>query len=153
MYRNNTSSDLFEDEVDGSLFSKELFKEFIIPYVKQLEKFYGGISYYHSCGKLTTFLPDLAEINIQNLMQISPWTDLSKAVEMLPENIVLQRALHPVNDVSAASEEWMRENLKKIINESKGRKIEIWADALYEGSWNTVGKVKKLIEIFRELTA
>lgn len=152
VYRNTTSSDLYEDEVDGNLFSKETFSEFIMPYVKQLGEFYNGMSYYHSCGKLTTFLPDLAAANIESLIQISPWTDLSKSAEILPKRIVLQKALHPVKDIAEADEEWMRKNLTTIIEESRGRNVEIWADALYDGGWDTVRKVKTLVKIFREIT-
>lgn len=151
-YRSNTSSDLFEDEVDGGVFSKETFSEFIVPYVKKLGEFYNGISYYHSCGNLTPFLPDLALSNIESVIHISPWTDMKKAVEIMPESITLQKSLHPFNDVAEADEEWMKKNLSNIIEEAKGHKLEIWADGLYSGSWNTVNKAKKLVEIFREIT-
>ncbi len=151
VYRTLTSSDLFEDEVDGNLFPPKVFEEFILPFVRDLSEYYGGISYYHSCGNMTPFIPCIKQSGVQDLFQVSPWSDYERMVDELPEGITIQKALHPANDVLMASEEKMRDVLQKIISKAKGRKVEIWADALYEGSWDTLEKVKQLVRIFREV--
>ena len=154
VYRNNTSSDQFEDEVDGNLFSKETFNNFILPYSRKLSEYYKGTYYYHSCGNLTQFIDKFdKKLNLEYMIHISPFTDISKVIEYLPEKVILQRSLNPLTDVMMADEEKMRNSISKIIRQSRGRKIEIWADALYEGGWNTVNQVKKLVKVFRELVA
>ncbi|MCP4401589.1 MAG: hypothetical protein GY801_30355 [bacterium] len=152
IYRLSTSSDQYEDEVDGNLFSSNTFKNFILPYSKKLSAYYGGISYYHSCGNLSPFLEQFPQLNITNRLHISPHTDIEKAMESLPKNVVLQISLHPIEDVMLADEEKMRLKLEKIITQTKNRNVEICPDALYEGGWNTVNQVKKLIKVFREVS-
>jgi hypothetical protein len=152
VYRTLTSSDLFEDEVDGNLFPPDFFNEFILPYVKDLNDYYHGNSYYHSCGNMTPFLPYIKQIDVQDLFQVSPWSDYEKMVEELPKNIVIQKALHPINEVQMASEETMRNTIKNIIQKAKDRKVEIWADALYDGGKDTLEKTIQLVRIFREET-
>lgn len=153
VYRDISNSDMFEDEVDGNLFSPQMYREFVLPYEKQLSIYYGGISYYHSCGNLTPFLSDMLALNITNVLHISSWTDLAKAVEVFPENITFQRSLHPINDVINADEKAMRKNLEEIIRAANGRDLHICPDALYEGSWYTIEKVKQIVRIFREITS
>lgn len=152
VYRNNANSDCFEDEVDGNLFSPQMYREFVLPYEKQLSEYYGGINYYHSCGNLTPFLEDMTTLNITRELHVSFSTDLGKAVEIFPENVILQKSLHPINDVMNADEQTMRKKLEDIIKTAEGRTLHIWADALYEGSWDTVKKVKQVVRLFREIT-
>lgn len=84
------------------------------------------------------------------MLHISPFTDISKVVENLPKQVVLQCSLDPVKEVMMADEEKMQHTISNIIEQSKDRKIEIWADALYEGGWNTVNQIKKLVKVFRK---
>lgn len=151
--RNNTNSDLFEDEVDGGVFSRETFLEYIHPYIGQIEAFYGGISYYHSCGNLTPFLPELSVIKQLKTLHISPWTNFEKAVEQVPQTVVLQKSLHPILDVADADEAQMEKKLRSIMDMAGGRKMEIWADGLYSGSWKIVQKAQLLVDIFRRIMA
>ncbi|MHB1485831.1 MAG: uroporphyrinogen decarboxylase family protein [Saccharofermentanales bacterium] len=152
VYRILTSSDIFEDEVDGNLFSPEFFETNILPYVEKLNDFYNGHSYYHSCGNMTPFLPFIKRIGVQDYFQVSPWSDYEKMVDELPESVIIQKALHPFNDVIKGTDESMRYLVKDIISKAKGRKVEIWADALYEGGESTVEKAELLVKIFREET-
>lgn len=151
-YRNNYNSDMFEDEVDGNLFSPQMFHDLVVPYTKQLSAFYGGIGYYHSCGNLTDFLPDIATLGIRVMQHISGWTDYARAAELMPSEVILQISLNTTDDVMLADEAHMRKRLLEIIANAEGRRIDICPDALYEGSWDTIGKVKRMIEIFREIT-
>ena len=153
VYRRNWNSDLFEDEVDSSLFSPEMNRELVIPFQKQMSDFYGGAGYYHSCGNLTPFLKDIAGLNIKYIQHISGWTDFRTAAEIMPPKVVLQCSLNATDDVLIASESHMRDRLQSFIDNatSLGRVIDICPDALYEGGWDTIGKVKRMIEIFREI--
>lgn len=151
-YRNNYNSDMFEDEVDGNLFSPQMFHDLVVPYTRQLSDFYGGIGYYHSCGNLTDFLPDIATLGIRFMQHVSGWTDYARAAELMPEGVILQISLNATDDVMLADEAHMHKRLQEIIANAAGRRIDICPDALYEGGWDTIGKVKRMIEVFREIT-
>ncbi len=151
VYRRNWNSDIFEDEVDSNLFSPEMNRELVIPFQKQMSDFYGGAGYYHSCGNLTPFLKDIAGLNIKFVQHISGWTDFKRAAEIYPAHVVLQCSLNATDDVLIADEQHMRKRLRHFIDNSLGRTIDICPDALYEGGWDTIGRVKRMIEIFREI--
>lgn len=151
LYRQNWNSDLFEDEVDGALFSPQMYHELVVPYQKKISDFYGGIGYYHSCGNLTGFLEDIAALNIRFIQHISGWTDFRKAAELLPRHITLQVSLNATDDVLLADEVHMRTRLRDLIDGSMGRSVDICPDALYEGGWNTIEKVKAMCRIFKEI--
>lgn len=151
VYRRNWNGDLFEDEVDSTLFSPYMNRELIIPYQKQMSDFYGGSGYYHSCGNLTPFLKDISTLNIQFIQHISGWTDYKTAAEAMPPNVVLQCSLNATDDILLADDERMRARLRSLVDNSRGRTVDICPDALYEGGWDTIGKVKRMIEIFREI--
>ena len=153
VYRRNWNGDLFEDEVDSSLFSPDMNRELVIPYQKQISDFYGGSGYYHSCGNLTPFLEDISTLNIRFIQHISGWTDFGTAARIMPPGVVLQCSLNATDDVLIASESHMRARLEHFIGNalSTGRTIDICPDALYEGGWDTINKVKRMVEIFREI--
>ena len=46
---------LYNDEIDFPTLSTKLYREFVLPYEKELSEFYGGITYWHSCGTTTRF--------------------------------------------------------------------------------------------------
>lgn len=150
IYRDNYNSDSFEDEVNGNMFSAAMFEEFIVPYEKQMADFYGGIGYYHSCGNLTSFLDGLREVDIFGLQHVSSWTDYEKAIEKTADGVVVQVSLDTVKDVMEADEARMRERIRYYLNNSKGRRVDICPDAIYEGGQDTLDKVLLLTKIFRE---
>ncbi len=150
LYRQNWNSDIFEDEVDGTLFSPEMHHELVIPYQKMMSDFYGGVAYYHSCGDLTNFLADIMTLNIKYVQHISSWTDFRAAAETVSPHVILQCSLNATDDVLIASEDHMRSVIRRMIDNSMGRTIDICPDALYVGGWDTLDKVKTMIRIFRE---
>ncbi len=151
VYRENYSGDMFEDEVDGNLFSADFNREFIIPCTKRLADYYGGIPYYHSCGNLTHFLEDIAALPVTRMQHISGWTSFDKAVEVVPRDVVLQYSLNPLSDVFAATPEHMERRLKELAEASRGRQVDICADAIYEGSWPELEKIEAFREVFRRV--
>ncbi|MEA4966078.1 MAG: uroporphyrinogen decarboxylase family protein [Oscillospiraceae bacterium] len=151
-YRHNTNSDLFEDEVDGNLFSLPLFREMILPYEKQLCEFYGGIGYYHSCGNLTKFLDDIySELDIFGVQHVSSWTDYDKAAEVVPQNVTLQVSLHTTKETLGASDETLENLMRSLMERSRGHRVDICADALYEGGWDTLERGAHLARLFEKV--
>ncbi len=67
----------------GPLISREMFGEFVAPYVKEMvDRIHelGGKALYHSCGAIQNFIPDLIELGVDILDPIQPVNP-----EMAPE--------------------------------------------------------------------
>lgn len=64
----------------GTFLSKDTFREFVLPYLKQAWQPYNdaGIPIImHSCGALANFIPDLLEIGLKVLEPVQPCMDLA----------------------------------------------------------------------------
>ena len=149
IYRYNWNSDSFEDEVNGNMFSKSTFEEFVLPYEKQLADFYDGIGYYHSCGNLTPFLDDLKTVKIREMQHVSAWTDYIQAVEKTQEGTIVQVSLDPRKEV-LTDEDVIRERIRFYLNNSKGRRVDLCPDAIYEGGQEVLDKMVRYTQIMRE---
>jgi uroporphyrinogen-III decarboxylase len=148
-YRPANHSDLYNDEVDGNLFSPEVYKEFIFPYENKLSHFYGGIRYYHSCGNLIPFLDYLKKLPGLEKLHIGPWTDLKVAKTKLNHKIRLQKCMNPEDDIFSCNEKEMRQKIIKIIQDGKGTKLDICADAIHSPS-SDLEKVKSWVKMVHE---
>ena len=152
-YRYNHNSDIFEDEVDGNLFSAELNRELIIPAQKMLADFYGGPAYYHSCGDLGNFLEDIAALHIRKYQHISPatWKSYDRLNQLWAPEVIAQISLRSTDVMNIHSEEEMKQILTPLMTGLKGRKAEICADALFEGGWELIENVMRWRDVFRRL--
>lgn len=146
-YRRVHVSDIYNDEVDGNMISPAVYRDVIFPAEKKLAAFYNGINYYHSCGNLTPFLETLSELSGLRILHISSWTDLKKANELTDPDVVLQKVVHPEDDVLHASEEKIRQQIKQTLKNASGRKLWICADAIYKGN---LEKVKNWLNIVKD---
>ncbi|MGI6031281.1 MAG: uroporphyrinogen decarboxylase family protein [Eubacteriales bacterium] len=152
VYRINHSSDCFEDEVDGALFGVPFYREFVLPYEKQLSQFYNGLDYYHSCGTMTPFLDDIGkELNVIGMQHVSAWTSLSKAAEAHKENVLLQYSLNALDDVFGSTPQQMEDRVRKLIEESGNHPLDVCADAIYNGSWPQLEQVMVFRDAFRRV--
>ncbi len=153
-YRYNYNSDIFEDEVDGSLLSADMNRDIILPAQKKLSDFYGGcISYYHSCGDLTKLYKDIAALNIVKYQHISPLTFAAyKQIDqlLLPETVA-QVSLNSVDVMSLGDETVIESRLREKLDALNGRKTEICADALFYGGQNLIENTMVWRNVFRRL--
>ena len=147
-YREVGPSDLYNDEVDGALFSVDTYREFIFPYEEQLAKSYGGCRYYHSCGKMDTLLPQVGQLPGLKIVHVSAWTDVVKARAAVPEGTTLQVVMHVQDDVMDATEPHMRERLMKVVDACRGVPFIICADTINNGP---IEKVQEWLAIAREV--
>lgn len=120
---------LDNDDVNCPTLSPEMYKEFVLPYEKELCEFHGGISYWHSCGDITLLLKLIREIPEIELLHVGPWTNLEAAARIF-KNTPLEKCLHPVKDVQSATEKEIEHNLKKMIRVAKNGSITIRADGI-----------------------
>jgi len=91
-----------------------MYREFILPYEQELSEFHGGVAYWHSCGNTAPVMEDISKIPNLELFHVSPYTDLSTAVEIFPPETALDIVLKPVEDCYNRTEEEMRERLEDI---------------------------------------
>lgn len=153
-YRYNYNSDMFEDEVDGNLFSPAMNREIIIPATRKLADFYGGsIAYYHSCGNLIPFMDDIAQLNVCKYMHISPLTfqNYEKVHNLLAKDVIAQVSLKPTDVMSVTSEEKIESLLDEKLSRIGNRSAEICADALFEGGWDLIENVIRWRNVFRRI--
>jgi uroporphyrinogen-III decarboxylase len=148
VYRPSCNSALFNDEVDGNLFSQQTYREFILPYERQLAEFYGGVSYYHSCGNMTPFYEDLCTLPNLNRLHVSQSSELGKAMQ-LKERFTIENSLDPYEEILQGSDAHIEEKFEAIKAASTDKPLEVWADALYVGGRDTVEKARNVVRIFR----
>ncbi len=122
---------LYNDEVNIPLLSPHLYEKFILPCEIELSKFYGVISYWHSCGDTADFHSLIRCIPHLQMIHISPWTDLEQSVANFADSgIALEVVLHPLTDIQKATEEEMRSHLAHIRSVTQGISITVRADGL-----------------------
>jgi uroporphyrinogen-III decarboxylase len=152
VYRPTANSAQYNDEVDGNLISAKTHAEFILPYEKQLAEFYGGLSYYHSCGNMSPFFAGLATLPNLGKIHVSHASELKDAIRA-GGFAVLEKSLNPYDDVLDATEGHVRDKLARIRETYPGPNLEIWADAIYVGGRDTVEKAKRVVNVFRQVFA
>jgi hypothetical protein len=146
-YRPVHVSDYFSDEVDGAMLSPEVYATVVFPSELKLARFYGRTRYYHSCGNLTPLLPTLLQLPGIRMLHVSPWTDLGEAYRLADPSIVLQKVVHPQDDVMKASEGGVRAQVRRMMALVPNRKLLICADAIYEGE---ISRVQTWLKIAKE---
>ena len=149
-YRYVHASDQYCDEIDGNMMSNDTYKKLIFPSEKKIADFYGRTFYYHSCGNLTKLLDPLLSLPNMSVLHVSSWTDLKKAYEMANKDIIIQKVMHPEDDVLHAEPEKIRRQVKEILETVPDRKLWICADAIYAGD---VEKVKQWVNIAKQTVA
>jgi len=150
VYRPSCNSALYNDEVDGNLFSPQTYREFILPYERQLAEFYGGVSYYHSCGNMTPFFEDLCTLPNLTRLHVSQSSDLAKAMS-LKGRFRIENSLDPYQETLRGSDAHIEEKFKTIQAASGEKPLEVWADAIYVGGRDTVEKARNVVRIFRNV--
>ncbi|MBN1838252.1 MAG: hypothetical protein JW820_20505, partial [Spirochaetales bacterium] len=147
-YRPVHVSDYYSDEVDGSMLSPEMYEKVVFPSELKLARFYGQTRYYHSCGNLTPLLPTLLQLPGIRMLHVSSWTNLAEAYRLADPSIVLQKVMHPQDDVMDAGEDGIREQIRGILTLVPDRRLLICADAIYEGS---LDRVQAWLKVAREV--
>lgn len=105
---------LYNDEVNSPTLSPQQYEEFVLPYEMELCEFYGGISYWHSCGDTTRLLGAIRKIPDIDMFHIGPWTSLREARRVFARYTALEKCLMPTEDIQFISEREMGEKLENI---------------------------------------
>lgn len=106
---------LMNDDVNCDLISPALYEEFVFPCDTEVASKYKRV-WHHSCGNLTPILDKVVTLPNLIRLHISPWTDLAKAVEVMPETMIVEKHLDPAADVDQKSEMEMRMQIQAIMD-------------------------------------
>lgn len=120
---------LLNDEVNGELFPPPMYEEFVLPGEIELGEFQ-GITYWHSCGKVTDFLELIRQVPGLEVFHVGPRTDITTAARRM-EGTALQVCLEPVTDVQRADDRHIAERLRHIATACGGKAFTIRADGLH----------------------
>ena len=107
---------LHNDELHAQFISPTTYEVFGYPYEKKLSNFYSkGIFYFHSCGDITPFLNTIGSIRGLKKLHISPATDFRTAITKFGKNLVLEKRMHPIDDLLLCDEKSMKLKLEEVL--------------------------------------
>lgn len=109
-----------DDWINVPFISPKIFEDFVLPRYLEIEKFHGGIRSIHSCGNQVPLQKHLLQIQSLEIMEVSPWSDLSQSLRNIPPDKTLSVAIHP-NDVLVATNSEMRSQLLDMTRLLAGR--------------------------------
>lgn len=113
-----------DDWINVPFITPDMFADFVLPYLLQIEEFHCGIDHVHSCGNQTPIQHYLLELKTLNGFEVSPWSDLDGSLANIPEDKWLGVALHP-NEVLCATPDEMEAKLREVTSKCRGRKYNI----------------------------
>ena len=136
-----------DDEVGTDLISPRVYETFVHPYERRLAEFYPkGISYFHSCGNITPFLNQIAQLPGLQRIQISPVTDFRQAIKVLKNEVVYQKRFMPTD--FDQHETHMKNQIQGVMNQTKELNVELDPGPIIN---NPVNKITRWIKLTREL--
>lgn len=145
---------LYNDEVNVPLLSPNFYEKYVLPYEIELSEFYGGITYWHSCGNIVPLQKLIQNIPNLEMVHISPWSDLRKSVENFKDtDIALEVVLHPLEDVQNASPDQIKARLTSIRSLAQGLSATVRADGLQNITTieDDIAKIKLWGKIARDI--
>jgi len=103
---------------EGTLFSREMFHEFILPRIKRMWQPYNdaGIPIMmHSCGNLTDFIGDLIDIGLRVLEPVQPCMDLAYIKREFGKDLVFWGGIDTQTVLPFGKPEQVKEMARKTI--------------------------------------
>ena len=108
---------LYNDEVNTPTVSPALYEEFILPYEVQLSNRFGGLNYWHSCGKLDRLYESIAKVPGIDMIHKGPWTSAKAAGEHFGKICPIEVCLNPQADIIREDEKGMYDKVFSICRE------------------------------------
>ncbi len=102
----------------GTFFSKGMFREFVLPYLKEAWQPYNdaGIPIImHSCGCLTDFIPDLLEIGLRVIEPVQPCMDLTLLKKEYGKDLVFWGGIETQDVLPFGTPDQVRELARNTI--------------------------------------
>jgi uroporphyrinogen-III decarboxylase len=118
-----------DDWINVPFITPEMFRDFVLPYLLEIEKFHGAINSLHSCGNQTPVQQYLLEIKSLPTFEIGAWSDFDQSLKNIPVSKGLGISIKP-GDVLLATEEQMEKQLREITKKCCNRKYNIGTSGL-----------------------
>lgn len=118
-----------DDWINIPFISPAIFRDFVLPYYLELEKYHGRITNVHSCGNKVPVQKLIMEIKSLPCYEVNYWTDLEATCRNIPPDKHLSIALLNT-EVLLADEAKMESDLRRIVALCKGRPYNVVASAL-----------------------
>ena len=107
---------ILDDEVDAAVIGPHHYRDFILPYEKEIGQFHGCISYWHSCGNIAPIARHVVGIGCVEMLDVSGWTDLERVLSSIDaRGLRIERRFKPVEDLQGATPEWMEERIRHTV--------------------------------------
>ncbi|MCX7590458.1 MAG: uroporphyrinogen decarboxylase family protein [Kiritimatiellae bacterium] len=104
----------------------DAFARFVFPFVVRLAEYMTNKTvYYHGCERLDEKMPILRELPNLRRFHVSPWSSVAKAAEVFGEDVILEVHDHPGEVFFGRSWENTRQNIRRLIREAAGHRIDI----------------------------
>ncbi|MGI6776801.1 MAG: hypothetical protein ACOX7R_01865 [Acetivibrionales bacterium] len=146
---------IYNDEVTSPILSPKLYEELVRPTEIELSNFFGGVNYWHSCGKTTPFQKLINEIPNLRMVHISPWSSISNAAAAYdPDSVAIEIALYAYEDVINPPEEGFIEKKLRYIKEvTKNHRSTVRADGIQiiNDVKTDVNKITEWVECARRI--
>lgn len=102
------------------------FERFVFPYVVRLAEYMTNKTiYYHGCEKLDEKMPLLRNLPNLRRFHVSSWSSLARAVELFPDEVILEVHDHPGEVFFGRSWDETRKNLRRLIREAQGHRMDL----------------------------
>ena len=141
---------LGNDEIATPIVSPTMYNELIYPHEKRLAEFWGGIRYWHSCGKTDPFYEKIATLDKLEMMHIGPWSDIPSAVEVFgPKDISIEICMNSNRDLFDKDYDQMVADLERIKSICEGKiryQIRMDGIAIFKNQEFTMQKVKEWVK-------
>jgi len=157
---------ILDDEVDAGVIGPRHYRDFILPYEKEISDFHQRISYWHSCGNTGPMAADVLSIGHIELLDVSGWADLEQVLSSISQGEASNSAtdqrveirFKSVEDLHEASPEWIETRLRKTLSLCRRYDVSalcLRADAIQP--WGNlevdIKKVKQWIDIARRVVS
>ncbi len=145
-------ANIYNDEVTSPLVSPRLYEECILPSEIKLAEFFGGISYWHSCGNTTMMYPLINSIPNLEMVTVSAWSDVARAAEGYSRDKALEVQLHNYRDVlHPETEHTLSDRIKLIKDSVSGYRSIVHACGLVfiEGYDKTLEMIQRMTDTAR----
>jgi hypothetical protein len=146
---------LDDDEVYVPLVSPSVYRDLILPFEQELDKFHDGIGWWHTCGDLTELAPFIRQIRGLQAISVSPWCrDLEKVVDVFRDNAVIEVGPHPMKDITLATEEEMAASVRRLMEACRGTRYLLRVEAFSTAKPAEVelAQAKRWIAVAQRLT-
>ena len=150
------STFIADDWINVPFISPGIFRKFVIPAYKRIEKQEGILKGFHTCGVITPIVQELLS-NFPHIksLDVSGWNDFEKLDQVIDPGVHFH--LNFINTfVLTGTHEEHREKLKQIARIRKRRGVSICVQAIvrvHDDFAEDLNRMNRFIELARDLTS